>query len=353
MDGIAVRHEDIKGAAPGSPVTLRIVRTGEALLPGTACVVDTGDALPPGADSIVMKEYVLWQTESVQVAVKTSRGQHVRKIGEDIRSGNIVLPENRMLGPSDIAALLASGIEQVRVLARPLVTVIPTGNEIVDSPEPLEPGYIRDVNSHMLAALFSGWGAVVHRHAVVPDDYGRLHAAIARAVAESDIVVINAGTSTGTEDFTAKILRDLGRVCCHGVAIRPGRPVILAEVGKKPVIGLPGYPVSCMLAADLFLRDLVHEFQRRTPPERRCIRALLCEDVRSKLGVEEFVRVTLSTGAKNVEAVPLARGASLISSLTQAHGRLEIPVDREGLTAGEMVKVELFENVVFSGDLRC
>lgn len=350
MDGIAVRCEDTRGATVEYPATLRIVKLGEALATGTACVVDTGDPLPPGADSIVMKEYVVSQGEEARVAIEASQGQHVRKIGEDIEAGKEVLPENRIIGPADIAALLAAGANQVQVLARPVVTVIPTGTEIVDSPDPLEPGFIRDVNSHMLSALFSGWGAKVHRHAVVSDDYELLRAAIFKSVKESDLVVINAGTSGGTEDFTAKILSDLGQVCCHGVAIRPGRPVILAVVDGKPVIGLPGYPVSCMLTADLFVRGMIHEFQRKNPTARRRIHAVLREEIRSKLGVEEFVRVKISEGANKTEAVSLARGASLISSLTQAHGLLNIPVECGGMDAGQMVEIELFENTMFAGD---
>ena len=279
MDGFAVRAHDTTGLLPGEGRSLPVLPPGSPWRPQTAVIVDTGDALPDGTDSVIMKEHVVFDAQQIEFRSSVSPGQHVRKVGEDMLQGQLVLPAERVVSPADIAACLAVAADQVRVFARPKVCVIPTGSEIVDSADELPPGSIRDINSYMLAALFGNWGAVVRRHPVVADDREGLRQAIAKVLPENDLVVINAGTSGGTEDFTATVLAGLGRVCCHGVAIRPGRPVILAVVQGKPVLGLPGYPVSCMLTAELFTQELLHEFQRKPLPRRQTVQARLSRAV--------------------------------------------------------------------------
>ena len=342
MDGFAVRAHDTTGLLPGEGRSLPVLPPGSPWRPQTAVIVDTGDALPDGTDSVIMKEHVVFDAQQIEFRSSVSPGQHVRKVGEDMLQGQLVLPAERVVSPADIAACLAVGADQVRVFARPKVCVIPTGSEIVDSADELPPGSIRDINSYMLAALFGNWGAVVRRHPVVADDREGLCQAISKVVPENDLVVINAGTSGGTEDFTATVLAGLGRVCCHGVAIRPGRPVILAVVQGKPVLGLPGYPVSCMLTAELFTQELLHEFQRKPLPRRQTVQARLSRAVESRLGAEEFLRVSLEAGSPHPMATPLARGASLISTLTRAQGLLRIGPDTDSLSAGEIVAIELF-----------
>ena len=342
MDGYAVRSSDTQIATPEAPIDLRLVSLGEEVSAGTAARVDTGDALPKGADSVIMQEYVTVQDGRIEISAAIIPGRHVRQIGEDIMTGEMVLPTGRIIGPADIAAVLAAGDDRIRVIACPRVTVIPTGDEIVDSAAELAQGTIRDINSYMLSALFASWGAKVRRHPIVPDDPDCLREAIDFSLRESDLVVTIAGTSGGTEDFTRAVMDSLGQVCCHGVAIRPGRPVLLAVIGGKPVVGLPGYPVSCMLTAELFLHDMIYEFQRKEPPEQRIIQARLAQDTRSKLGVEEFVRVALTTGTPYADATVPARGASLVSTLTQANGWLRIAANVEKIDAGAIVEVELF-----------
>jgi putative molybdopterin biosynthesis protein len=342
MDGFAVRAVDTQGATPEAQISLRVIAPGEELVTGSALPVNTGDAIPSGADSVVMKEYVEERGEQVALMTAVAAGQHVRKIGEDIQTGSLVLPTGRVIRPVDIASLLAAAGDRVTVMAKPRVTVIPTGDEIVDSAEKLAPGYIRDINSPMLSALIGSWGADVWRHPIVPDAPETLREAITRSLAVSDLVVMNAGTSGGTEDFAASVLGSLGQVCCHGVAIRPGRPVLLAVVDGKPVIGLPGYPVSCMLTAHLFLCGLIHEFQRKELPRRQLVRATVSQDIGSKPGVEEYLRVTLKPSSPYAEASVLPRGASLISALSQANGMLRIESDCTEISAGEIVEVELF-----------
>lgn len=342
MDGFAVRALDTTDLLPGEGRHLPVLQPGSPWRPQTAVVVDTGDALPDGTDSVIMKEHVVFDAERIEFRSSVSPGQHVRKVGEDILQGQLVLPAERVVSPADIAACLAVGADWVRVYARPRVCVIPTGSEIVDSAEDLPAGSIRDINSYMLVALFDGWGAISRRHPVVADDREGLQQAIARVLPENDMVVINAGTSSGTEDFTATVLAGLGRVCCHGVAIRPGRPVILAVVQGKPVVGLPGYPVSCMLTAELFTQELMYQYQRKSIPPKQTVQAKLGKAVESRLGVEEFLRVSLDYGLPLPQAMPLARGASLISTLTQAQGLLRIGPDTDKLSAGEIVAIELF-----------
>ena len=342
MDGFAVRAVDTLLAKPLTPVTLKVLPPGSLLQPATAVVVDTGDALPAGADSVIMKEHVAQKGQEFEISAVAVCGQHVRRIGEDMMRGEKVIPAGRIIGPVEVAACLAVGADRIKVMAQPRVCVIPTGTEIIDSPDELPSGAIRDINSYMLSALFSNWGAQVRRHAVLSDDQAKLQQAVAAAVAENDLVVINAGTSGGTEDFTATVLAGLGQVCCHGVAIRPGRPVILAVVEGKPVVGLPGYPVSCLLTAELFTQELLYEYQKKILPKRQTVKARLAQQVVSRLGVEEFLRVILTAGETNPVAVPLARGASLISTLTQAQGLLRIDPETDKLNAGEMVSIELF-----------
>jgi putative molybdopterin biosynthesis protein len=342
MDGFAVRSEDTIPVNRGGTTRLKVLPAGQVLMPGAAVVVDTGDALPHGADCVIMNEEVVWIGRQIEIQTEAVSGQHVRKIGEDIMQSDIVLPAGRSISPADIGACLAAGNDRIKVLALPRVAVIPTGNEIVDSAAELPAGTIRDINSHMLAALFGGWGAAVSRSPVIPDDPDRLQTAIAAAVAANDLVVINAGTSEGTEDYSKKVLAGLGRICCHGVAIRPGRPVILAVVSGKPVVGLPGYPVSCMLTAELFLQDLLHEYQRKTSPKRQTVKARINRDIESRPGTEEFLRVIVKQEESQTTAIPLARGASLISTLTKADGLLRIGPELARLNAGDWVEVEVY-----------
>ena len=342
MDGFAVRSVDTCQAASQQSVLLTVVSAGAACGEGQAVPVDTGDVLPAGADSVIMLEQATATSGRIEIRVPARAGQHVRQIGEDIEHGEVLSPAGTLIGPAEIAAAMAAGADWAVVRAWPRITVIPTGDEIIDSADDLPPGRIRDINSYMLAALLEGWGTEVRRHSVVPDDKLQLSQAVATAVAASDLVVMNAGTSGGAGDFTRMVLDSLGRVVCHGVAIRPGRPVLLALVDGKPVIGLPGYPVSCLLTATLFLKELLHEYQRRPLPLRQVVRARLATVVHSRTGAENYYRVLLEEGEPLPVARILPKGASLISTLTQAHGWLRIAADCSELDADTVVEVELF-----------
>ena len=342
MDGYAVHSDDTRQAGKAGPLLLKVLPSGHLLMPGTAVVVDTGDALPAGADCVVMNEQAVRRDAMIEMAEPVTAGKNVRKIGEDIMRGDLVLPAGRLIGPAEIAACLAAGADRILVMEKARITVIPTGTEIVDSAADLPPGKIRDLNSHMLAALFESWGAKVTRGEVVSDDPDRLRQAISAAVSVSDLVVVNAGTSDGTEDFSAQVMGEMGTLYCRSVAIRPGRPVILGLIDGKPVAGLPGYPVSCMLTAELFLQELLHEYQHRPVPHRTTVKARMGRPVESLPGIEEYLRVVLKPEESYPLAMPLPRGASLISSLTRADGLLVIAPETTEIRVGDWVEVELF-----------
>lgn len=341
MDGIAVQASDSYSAQDSSPVQLQVQPASAPFVAGSCFVVDTGDVMPAGTNAVIMVEDVHFTGSQAEIIAAAAPWQHVRIIGEDIVANELVVPEHQAISPVDIAALLAAGLEKIAVLAKPRVAVIPTGDEIVATYRELKPGAILDVNSHMLAAAVHDWHGLAQRYPIVRDDPAALEQAVGEALAAHDIVVVNAGTSAGTEDFTANVLGRLGEVLTHGVAIKPGKPVVLAICQGKPVIGLPGYPVSAMLTAELFLRDILLERQKLPVFEPWQVDATLSRQVPSAIGVEEYVRVSVGNVQGKMVAAPLNRGAGLISSLTKAQGIISIPEAGSGLNAGAVAPVRL------------
>lgn len=342
MDGIAVRAQDTFGTAETNPKKLTVLEAGEPLVEGGCYIVDTGDLMPAGTNAVIMIEHIHMSEGCAIIIEAATPWQHVRIIGEDIVVNEMVLPEHHVITPPDIAALLASGLDRVEVIAKPKVTIIPTGSELVATHQELKPGAILDVNSHMLCAAVSSWGALPNRHEIVYDDYSEIKASIAESLKNSDMIIINAGTSAGTEDFTADALAEFGEVLVHGVAIKPGKPVVLALCQGKPVIGLPGYPVSAMLTAELFARDVLFARQKLLPQKKETVSATVSRQVYSNIGMEEYIRVTLGEVQGKVVAAPLGRGAGIISSLTKAQGMLVVKENRDGLPAGTVTDIELF-----------
>ena len=341
MDGIAVRASDSFGAQESAPVRLQLQTISTPFVAGCCYGVDTGDVMPPGTNAVIMVEDVHLDGAQAEIIAAAAPWQHVRIIGEDIVANELVVPEHQAISPVDIAALLAAGLETISVLAKPRVAVIPTGDEIVATYRELKPGAILDVNSHMLAAAVRDWHGEATRYPIVRDDPAALEQAVGEALAANDIVVVNAGTSAGTEDFTATVLGRLGEVLTHGVAIKPGKPVVLAICQGKPVIGLPGYPVSAMLTAELFLRDILLERQKLPVLDPWQVDATVVRQVPSAVGVEEYVRVSVGNVQGKLVAAPLNRGAGMISSLTRAQGILSIPEGGSGLNAGAVAPVRL------------
>ncbi len=334
MDGIAVAAASTRGASPTSPLHLRLDRD--------AVWIDTGDAIPPGMDAVVMAEDLHdIGGGSVEIMAAVAPWQHVRPLGEDIVATELVLPAAHTLRPVDIAAAAAAGHASLDVRQPPRVVVLPTGSELVPPGAAAGPGQIVDSNSLMLAATAREWGADAERSSPIPDDFARLRAAVDAALDRADIVVINAGSSAGSEDFTARVVAELGEVFVHGVAIRPGHPVVLGLARGRAVVGIPGYPVSASLAMELFVAPLIDARLGRQRRRRPTLAAVVPRAVVSPMGDDEFVRVKLGRVGARTIAAPLARGAGMITSMVRADGIIRIPRMSEGLTAGSSVDVEL------------
>ena len=335
MDGAAIRSDTTSNASERAPVRLKV---GEQ-----AQWVDTGMPLPPGFDAVVMIENVhLMEDGQIEIMLPVAPWQHVRLMGEDIVASELLLPEGHLLRPADLGAIAQAGITHVEVRRRPRVAVIPTGTELVSPGESLKPGNIVESNSLVLAGLVKQWGGVATRFAPVPDDYARLKRAIQDALTDHDVMVVNAGASAGRRDFTASLVADLGKVIAHGVAIRPGHPVVLGVAGGKPIVGVPGYPVSAALTMELFVRPLVYRLQGMAPPQRRTVDAVVTQKVFSPMGEDEFLRVKVGKVGNELLATPLQRGAGVTMSLLRADGLVRIPRGSEGLHERQRVLVELF-----------
>lgn len=342
MDGIAVRAQDTFGASEFSAVTLTLMKGGKKVFQ----YVDTGSPLPLWANAVVMIERVFKKNDhEVEIRDAATPWQHVRLVGEDIVATELLLPRGHKLRPYDIGALLAAGHTQVAVVARPLVGIIPTGSELIEPGEPPQPGRIIEFNSRVTAAFVEEWGGESRRLPRVIDDLSTLTAAARAAVRDHDIVVIIAGSSAGEHDFTVRALESLGEVLVHGIDVMPGKPAILAVIDGKPVIGLPGYPVSAVVICQQILRPLLGRFLGRPIEEPQKVRAFLPRKIPSRLGLEEFVRVSLGKVGDRLIVNPLGRGAGVITTMVKADGVLRIPPLDEGLNAGQEVEVELLRSV--------
>ena len=310
-----------------------------------AIVVDTGDPLPDGKNAVIMIEHThLVQSpegDAIEIMASTAPWRHVRAMGEDMVATELVLPANHRLRPQDLGAIAGSGHTTVNVYRRPRIAIQPTGTELVTPGSELKPGSIIEYNSLMLAAQAEEAGCIVDRLPIVADEYDVIKDAVDRALDDHDLVVVNAGSSAGTEDYTASIVSELGRLCVHGIAMRPGHPVILGVAKGKALVGIPGYPVSAAMTFDLIVKPLLYLWQGTQPPERPKMQAILTRKVLSPMGEDEFMRVTLGQVGDRVVATPLARGAGVIMSLVNADGIVTIPRFSEGHHAGETVDVEL------------
>ena len=335
MDGIAVKAADTTGASETAPVSLAV---------GSQVVwVDTGDPMPPGYNAVVMIEHVNQVDEwTVQVMNPVAPWQHVRTLGEDLVATEMVLPENHRVRPVDLGACAAAGITEIPVRRQPKVAIIPTGNELVPpGSSPLKPGDIVEFNTLMLAGLVQEWGGHAERFPPVRDDFALIRDTVKGVIDGYDLVIVNAGSSAGSEDYTAAVVEELGQLLVHGVAVRPGHPVVLGLVDGKPVIGLPGYPVSAVLTAELFVKPLVDRWLGIPPQVRPTVSASITRKVLSPLGEDEYLRVKLGMVGGKMVATPLQRGAGVIMSLAKADGLLLIPRFSEGLDAGTEAAVQL------------
>jgi putative molybdopterin biosynthesis protein len=370
MDGYALRAAESDGASDRSPVTLTI---GDS-----ATYVDTGDAMPSWADAVVPIEHVeriqgeTGDLEAIRLRAGLAPWSHVRPMGEDMVATELVLPAGRVLQPVDLGAIAGSGHATVQVWRKPRVAVIPTGTELVPPGTAVQAGDIIEYNSLVIAAQVESWGGSATRYPIVQDDLESIRTTVAEASVLHDLVLINAGSSAGSEDFTAAIVQDLGELIAHGVAVRPGHPVILgmivrapgaagsvrggesagmadappeamvASSSSVPVIGVPGYPVSAALTAEIFVKPLLARWQGLQPQAPRTLEAVMTRKVHSSLGDDEFLRVTVGNVGDRYVAAPLSRGAGVITSLVRADGIVLIPAGVQGIQAGETVRVQLY-----------
>ena len=333
MDGIAVRAADTFGATDTTPVVLA---------PDRFTVVDTGDQIPEGCDAVVMVEEIVPQADgSVMIHGAAAPWQHIRQIGEDVCAGEMILPGYTAVSPAAIGAMIAGGVLSVPVIRRPVIGIIPTGDEIVSPCADPEPGQILEFNGAIFSAMVREWGAEPRLYPIVPDKFDLIEAALGKAAEECDMVLLNAGSSAGREDYSAAAIGTLGQVFCHGLAMKPGKPAILGAIGKKPVLGVPGYPVSGILVIEELLRPVVDRWFHRSPASRPTALATLTRPVVSGLKYEEFVRVRMGYVGDKLMASPLNRGAGVVSSFMKADGILRIPQGREGYEAGDQVQIRL------------
>ncbi|MBR2028375.1 MAG: molybdopterin biosynthesis protein [Oscillospiraceae bacterium] len=338
MDGVAVNSDITIGATEANPVTLKQGRD--------FVVVDTGDPIKNPCDAVIMAEDLI-ETENgdLQIVEPAAPWQHVRPIGEDIVAGEMIIPSRHKIRPIDIGVLLAGGITKISVIKKPTVAIFPTGTEIIEPDQEPKEGDIIESNSRMFEAMAKQNGAAPTRFAPIADDYDRLKNAIDKAIDEYDMVIVNAGSSAGTEDFTVHILRELGEVLVHGVAIKPGKPVILAIVKGKPVIGLPGYPVSAYINFENFVIPVLGLMNGEMQTKNNTVRAVVSRRLVSSLKHKEYVRVKVGKVEDKLVASPLARGAGAAMSLVRADGFCVIEQNSEGVEAGDTVNVELYRDL--------
>ncbi len=340
MDGIAVRAEDTYGTTDRAPGILRIGRD--------AIWVNTGNGIPEGYNAVIMIEKLhKINDEELEIHSPAYPWQNVRKVGEDIVATELLLPQNHVIRPYDMGALVSAGILSVMVRKRPLVAIIPTGSELVRPANikeiaSIKKGQIIESNSITLSGLVLESHGIPAVMDIIPDREDDIKNALIRAVdSDADIIIINAGSSAGSKDYTANIIGELGKLLVHGVAMMPGKPTILGVIKDKPVIGNPGYVVSAVLSFDQFVRPLLYSLQGLKLPRKQTIRVRPSRDIPSKLGTEEFLRVNIGEVEGKAIATPLPRAAGSVTTLTRAEGIIRIPLASEGVTQDEELEAEL------------
>lgn len=352
MDGFAVRAVDTEGALPTAPVVLAYE--------SEAVYVDTGDPLPPWANAVIPIENVEpldetgeiasnpRQPDAIRIRAAAAPWQHIRPMGEDMVATQLVLPAGHTLRPPDLGAIAGCGHDHVRVARKPRVAVIPTGTELVSVGEEVERGDIIEYNSIMLAAQVDQWGGRATRFEIVPDEFEIIRDRVADAAKDHDLVLLNAGSSAGSEDFSASVVEALGTLLVHGVAVRPGHPVILGMIGDgtsaTPIIGVPGYPVSTALTGEIFVEPLLARWLGRRPMEPLEMEATLTRKLVSPAGDDDYIRVAVGKVGEQTLAAPLSRGSGVITSLVRADGLLVVPRGSQGMPAGERVTVRLYRS---------
>ncbi len=353
MDGYAVRAADTYGASEGVPAYLSV--TGEVLMghdaaivvsAGGTVVVHTGGMLPVGADAVVMVENTQRVDDgTIEVVRQVAPGENVIQVGEDARAGDVLVPTGRWLRPQDLGGLMGMGITEASVAPRPVVAIMSTGDELVPPDTAVGPGQVRDINTYSISALVTRGGGAPRPLGIVPDDW-KMQVEAARAGLEgADMLVVSAGSSVSARDLTSRVIAALGEpgILVHGVAVRPGKPTILAVADGKPVVGLPGNPVSAMVVFDLLVTPALHLLSGcASPPPRPFVEATLARNLASTTGREDYVQVRVEQRDGGSWAVPVFGESNLITTTMRADGVVRVPLDKHGLLEGERVVVRLY-----------
>ncbi len=376
MDGFAVRAEDTIGAQPSTPLTLSLLNSQSP----QAVYLDTGDALPDGFNAVIPIEnvesldergeitFAIRHPVSIRIRAAVTPWSHVHPLGEDIVQTQLVLPAGKVLRPVDLGAMAAAGHQVAVVSRRPRIAILPTGSELVQLGSDLKPGDILEFNSLVMAAQVKSWGGEPTRYPITPDDFDAICKRVEEASQKHDLIWLNAGSSAGAEDFSAQVVEKLGTLLVHGVAVRPGHPVIMGVIdrtspnisdhGKEaspqdtgptnnivPIIGVPGYPVSAALTGEIFIEPLIALWTGRSPQEYPVVQAQLTRKITSPGGDDDYLRVAVGRVGDKLLAAPLARGAGVVSSLVRADGLVILPSGVQGADAGDMVKVHLYRSI--------
>lgn len=341
MDGIALDASLTFGATDTRPVTLN---------PDQFKWVNTGDPLPEGCDAVVMVEDVIEQSDqTVQLYSAAVPWQHIRQIGEDIAAGDMIVPSFTELTPAVLGAMLAAGVLEVEVIKKPLVGIIPTGNELVSPKTDPEEGDIIEFNSTILKGMLEDWGCEAVVYPIIPDDPERIRDGLRRAQQECDFVLLNAGSSAGKKDYSYDAISSVGDVILHGIAIRPGKPAVLGRSIRDekvvPLVGLPGYPVSAILVMEELVRPALNLLLAKPEPVKQKADAVVSRRLTSSLKYLEFIRARVGKVDGKLVVVPLNRGAGVVSSFVKADGIVEVPQNKEGYEAGELVPVQLLRDM--------
>ncbi len=350
MDGFAVRAQSTSGAMPSSPLVLEIGSQAQ--------YVDTGDPLPDWANAVIPIENVesldehgnvtqdIRQPFMIRIRAAVAPWSHVRPLGEDIVATQLVLPAGHVLRPVDLGAIAASGHHEIRVARKPRVAILPTGTELVPIGSTLKAGDILEYNSLVMAAQIKSMGGEANRFSITKDDFDLICQRVLEAVQSHDLILLNAGSSAGAEDFSARVVEKLGTLLVHGVAVRPGHPVILGMIKTQqktvPIVGVPGYPVSAALTVDIFVEPILAKWLGRKPNELPVETAQLTRKINSPAGDADYVRMTVGRVGDKLLAAPLSRGAGVITSLVQADGIAILPPGVQGMEAGEKISVHLY-----------
>jgi len=340
MDGIAVRAEETYGTTEKYPRSLKVGRD--------AVWINTGQPLPESFNAVIMVEKI-HQLDKNHLEIRSSAypWQHVRKVGEDIVATQLLLAQNHRIRPFDVGAVVGAGVFSIKVWQKPRVAIIPTGTELihyrdVEEKDTLKQNEIIEYNSLVLAGLVRECDGIPIVYGIVPDVEENIREALKKAIeSEAHVVIINAGSSAGSKDFTASIINEMGEVLVHGVGMMPGKPTILGIVKDKPVIGNPGYAVSSTLSFEQFVKPLLYSLQGQQPPKPHTVKVQPSRDIPSKLGIEEFLRVNIGKVGPKFVATPLPRAAGSITTLTRAEGIIRIPALSEGISQNEEIEAQL------------